>query len=206
MKIHRIEAGALQCNCYLVENAGQAVLIDCGGNGKEVLFACKRLGVSVAAILLTHGHVDHIEGVDAVVSAFDCPVYLHQEDGLCTEDPARNLSTRVYLKPLELRTKAILFGDGEDIDVAGLSFKVLHTPGHTPGSVCFCCEGVLFTGDTLFRDSVGNEFPPYGSFALEIESIRKRLFTLDKDYRCYPGHGDATTLFYEKKNNQYCRF
>lgn len=205
MKIHCLEVGALQCNCYLIEKDDQAVLIDCGGNGEEIFALCERLGVFPSAILLTHGHVDHVEGVDAVVAAYDCPVYLHKEDGDFFENPAYNLSTRVYLKPLVIRANPILFEDGDCIAIGAFSVKVIHTPGHTPGSVCFKIEDVLFTGDTLFRDSVGNEFPPLGSFATEIESIQSRLFTLGDDYTCYPGHGGATSLFYEKQNNQYCR-
>lgn len=204
MRIHCVETGPLQCNCYLVEKSGQAVLIDCGGIGDEILSACKQLDVTVAAILLTHGHVDHIEGVDRVVETYSCPVYLHKEDAPCFESAAHNLSVRVYLKPLTVRALPQLFDDNDILEIAGLSFRVIHTPGHTPGSVCFCCGDVLFTGDTLFQGSVGNEFPPFGNFAQEINSIRTKLFVLDKDYTCYPGHGGITSLLYEKKNNQYC--
>jgi glyoxylase-like metal-dependent hydrolase (beta-lactamase superfamily II) len=205
MKIHRIETGGLQCNCYLLEKDGWAVLIDCAGNGSEILAVCARLNLSIAAILLTHGHIDHIEGIDAVVEKFGCSVYIHKEDATYLKTAAYNLSSRIYMHPITICADAVLFEDQERIEIAGMTFDVIHTPGHTRGSVCFVCEDVLFTGDTLFLESVGNEFPPFGNFEMEIRSIKDRLFVLEEDYVCYPGHGPETSLFHEKKFNLYCR-
>ena len=116
-----------------------------------------------------------------------------------------NLSPQIYRVPVVLTSEAIEFKDKERLKFGSLTFEVIHTPGHTPGSVCFRIEENLFTGDTLFFNSVGNEFPPFGNFALEIESIRNRLFSLENNFLCYPGHGESTTLAYEKINNPYCR-
>lgn len=205
MKLTRLVTGALQCNNYLLENGGEAVLIDCGGSGQEAVLAARQAGVSICALLLTHGHADHIEGVDQVAKAFNCPVYLHVLDGEFLNRPDYNLSQRIYQLPLVVKAKVEPVQDGQVIEAAGLKFKVIHTPGHTPGSVCYQCGDVLFTGDTLFRESIGGDFPPFGDLNTEIDSIRSSLFNLGKDYLCYPGHGEETTLFYEMKNNMYCR-
>lgn len=207
MKVICFEAGMMRSNNYIVVNqeTGEAVLIDCGGTGKEALLAAQQAGVPVTAVLLTHGHADHIEGVDAVVQRFSCPVYLHAFDLEYLKKPDHNLSTRLYGRPLTVDAAAMAVQDGQVIEAAGLAFEVIHTPGHTQGSVCFRCGDTLFTGDTLFRDSIGNEFPPFGDMQTEIRSIRSRLFTLGKDLMCYPGHGEPTGLFYEMKNNMYCR-
>lgn len=206
MNLTCLETGLMRCNNYLLENeeTGEGVLIDCGGDGDEIILAAQRSGLQISAILLTHGHADHIEGLDKVVSAFSCPVYLHKYDLEYLKRSDFNLSMRIYMRPLVIETKAIALEDGEQIEKAGFSFEVIHTPGHTQGSVCFRCGDMIFTGDTLFRDSVGGDFPPFGNLDTEIESIRTRLFTLD-DCVCYPGHGEMTTLSYEMKNNMYCR-
>lgn len=205
MAIHRIQCGALQSNAYLIERQGNAVLIDCGGDGAEILSFATKNKLNIKAILLTHGHIDHVEGVDIVVAQHQCPVYVHEDDLEFLQKSNLNLSARIYSVPLELKTTAIAFKDRERLTVDAMEFEVIHTPGHTPGSVCIRFGEYLFTGDTLFLNSVGNEFPPYGNFSLEIESIRNRLFTLDENFRCYPGHGEPTSLAYEKINNPYCR-
>ncbi len=205
MKIYPITVGALQCNNYLVVEGDRAVLIDCSGDGAQALRFAKELGVAIDAILLTHGHADHIDAVDCVASEFGCPVYIHTADDSFLKRADYNLSTMIYSMPLVVQADAISFGDGEILRFGALSFAVIHTPGHTPGSVCFRCGEVLFTGDTLFRDSIGAIFPPFGDQQLELDSIRMRLYTIEEDMVCYPGHGEQTTLGYEKKNNQYCR-
>lgn len=205
MQIHLIQCGRLQSNCYLIEEGDSAVLIDCGGDGFEILDFAAAKGLKIKAVLLTHGHIDHIEGVDRVVAEHQCPLYIHENDLEYLYNASLNLSPQIYRIPVVLKTTAIAFRDNERLDFGSLNFNIIHTPGHTPGSVCFQIGESLFTGDTLFFNSVGNEFPPFGNFALEIDSIRNRLFSLESDFICYPGHGESTTLVYEKINNPYCR-
>ncbi len=205
MLIHQIQCGRLQSNGYLIEEDGSAVLIDCGGDGSEILELAAAKGLKIKAVLLTHGHIDHIEGADRVIEQYQCPLYVHENDVEFLYNARLNLSPQIYRIPVVLKSAAIAFKDNERLKFDSLNFDVIHTPGHTPGSVCFRIGENLFTGDTLFFNSVGNEFPPYGNFALEIESIRNRLFTLESDLICYPGHGESTTLAYEKINNPYCR-
>ncbi len=205
MKIYPITVGALQCNNYLVTEGDRAILIDCSGDGTQALRLAQELGVTMEAIILTHGHADHIGAVDYVASEFSCPVYIHAEDKIFLKRADYNLSTMIYSMPLVVKADAISFKDGETLRFGTLSFEVIHTPGHTPGSVCLLCRDILFTGDTLFRDSIGAIFPPFGDQQLELDSIRTRLYAIEEDMVCYPGHGEQTTLGYEKKNNQYCR-
>ncbi len=207
MRIVTIETGAMRCNNYLVmnEKTSQGLLIDCGGSGEDLIRAAQKDGVSIEAILLTHGHADHIEGTERVAKKFGCPVYLHELDLDYPKSPECNLSERIYMQPFTYDFSPQPIRDEDVIEAAGLSVKVLHTPGHTLGCVCFQIENLLFTGDTLFRESVGGDFPPFGNLEQELRSIRTRLYTLDADCTCYPGHGAPTTLAHEKMNNLYCR-
>ncbi len=207
MKPICLETGMMRCNNYLLinESVGEALLIDCGGSGEEAVLAAQQSGVRIAAVLLTHGHADHIEGVERVAKQFNCPIYLHRFDEQYPKRPECNLSARIYIKPLTYDFKTVTVEDEDVIEVAGFTVRVIHTPGHTQGSVCYRVGEMLFTGDTLFRDSVGADFPPFGNLETEIESIRSRLFTLGEELVCYPGHGESTTLSYEMKNNMYCR-
>lgn len=207
MRVITVETGAMRCNNYLVinEETNQSLLIDCGGSGEELIRTAQKEGVTIEAIFLTHGHADHIEGTERVAQKFGCPVYLHEADLDYLKRPEYNLSQRIYMKPFTYEFTPASIGDGDCIEAAGLSVKVLHTPGHTLGCVCFQIEDLLFTGDTLFRESVGGDFPPFGNLEQELRSIRTRLYSLDGEWVCYPGHGAPTTLSYEMKNNLYCR-
>ncbi len=207
MKIHCYEVGRLRSNAYLLENeqTKEGILIDCGGEGAHLASLIVQKGIELKGILLTHGHADHIEGVEDLLKAINCPVYIHEDDHPYLLRPEWNHSPDIYNKVIRLDIGAIPLQDGEQLKLAGLSVEVLHTPGHTLGSACFKVENCLFTGDTLFRDTIGGDFPPHGDTELEIHSIRHKLFAIEADLICYPGHGEPTSLDYERKFNMYCR-
>ena len=205
MNLSVIVTGDLESNNYLLTNekTGEGVLIDCGDDGKKILAGIENANVRLKGILLTHGHADHIAAVDEVSGRYSCPVYIHPIDEALLKRALYNLSPQVLGRIVTLQTNAIHLKDR--VDIAGFSFEVIHTPGHTDGSVCFRLGDLLFTGDTLFEGSVGGDFPPFGDLNKEIMSIRTKLFTLETDCVCYPGHGERTSLFHEKENNIFCR-
>ena len=195
LNIRTLPLGAYQTNCYLVwdENSPTCVVIDPGYEPETVLAEAKRLGKEIAAILLTHGHFDHVGGVKDIAAETDCPVYL------CAEE--LSLPPNWTAGPLYYTNT---YGEGDFVAFAGLSFKVLQTPGHTPGSVCLMCENVIFSGDTLVWGGCGRTDLPGGSWATLRTSL-KRLAGLSGDYDVYPGHGDATKLSFERNFNPYLR-
>lgn len=197
-KVVCVPAGALRANSYLVTADGaSAVLIDCGG--EELLAEAERRGLRVAAVLLTHGHFDHIGGC-AAAKRRGIPVgCAAAEERLIAAQPAFAAQLGLRVPPF---APDFTFSGGDSLAYGGLTFRVLATPGHTPGGVCFACGGALFTGDTLFAGSVGRTDLPGGSAAELRESLRM-LFALEGDYTVYPGHDTATTLAYERKYNPF---
>jgi len=195
MNIITLPLGSYQTNCYITwaEGADSCIVIDPGYEPETVFAEVKRLGKTVAAILLTHGHFDHVGGVRWLAMETDCPVYLH---------PAELSLPESFTAGSLLYTQ--LYDEGDVLKLAGLSIQVLHTPGHTPGSVCLLTEDALFSGDTLFMDSCGRTDFPGGS-GTQIRKSLLRLAALEKDYRVFPGHGPATTLAEERKYNPYLR-
>ena len=193
INMKHLALGAYQTNCYLVweEASPTCVVIDPGYEPDTVLDEAKALGKEIAAILLTHGHFDHVGGVREIAAETGCRVYL------CDADLA--MPPQMTAGPLYYTNT---YSEGSFVEEAGLSFKVLHTPGHTPGSVCLLCENTLFSGDTLFWGSCGRTDLPGGSWATIRVSL-KRLADLSGDFDVYPGHGDATTLSFERKMNPY---
>ena len=197
-KVVCVPAGALRANSYLVTADGaSAVLIDCGG--EEPLAEAERRGLRVAAVLLTHGHFDHTGGC-AAAKRRGIPVgCAAAEERLIAAQPAFAAQLGLRVPPF---APDFTFSGGDSLAYGGLTFRVLATPGHTPGGVCFACGGALFTGDTLFAGSVGRTDLPGGSAAELRESLRM-LFALEGDYTVYPGHDTATTLAYERKYNPF---
>ena len=195
INIRTLPLGAYQTNCYLVwgEDSPSCVVIDPGYEPDTILDAVEQLGKTISAILLTHGHFDHVGAVKDLVAETGCSVYLCPED--CSMPPQMTDGSLYYTNS---------YTEGDFVEASGLSFKVLHTPGHTPGSVCLMCENVIFSGDTLFWGSCGRTDLPGGDWATILASLR-RLANLTGDYDVYPGHGNATTLAFERKMNPYLR-
>ena len=195
MNILTLPLGSYQTNCYIVWEDGRdaCIVIDPGYEPETVLMETSRLGKTIAGILLTHGHFDHVGGVRFLAQRLECPIYIHEKELTLPENFTDGplVFTRHY-------------GEGDVVELAGLSLKVLHTPGHTPGSVCLVAEDTIFSGDTLFMDSCGRTDFPGGDNALMRKSLR-RLADLDGDYQVLPGHGPATRLSEERKFNPYLR-
>lgn len=200
--IHTLTLGDYQTNTYIVTGNGKTcAIIDPGFEPDTILAQVKTLGLTVDAILLTHGHFDHVGGVEQIVAATGCELWMAKPDWAIPGTPMNR-----YLYPLASTdfTDVLFCGDGERIIAGGLAFIVLSTPGHTSGSVCFLCEDTLFSGDTLFAGSCGRTDLPGGDSGAMAHSL-KRLAKLDRPFTVYPGHGCATTLGQEKLTNPYLR-
>ncbi len=203
MKIIQRVTGPVSVNTYLVinEQTGECVLVDPGGNAGELEAVMAEEGAQLKAILLTHGHFDHI-GACAFFQRKGVPVYIHQSDAgmLCS---AANLGAAMGCPVEPLHADFELKG-GETLELAGMKFQVLHTPGHTRGGVCYVAERTIFSGDTLFCESVGRTDFPGGSAKELLHSIREKLFSLEGNYRVLPGHEESTDLDWERVRNPYC--
>ena len=201
MDIERIVVGLLQVNCYLVSNpaAGACLVIDPGDNATDVTAKIRNRDLEPVGILLTHAHVDHIRAVGALSRTFDIPVMLNAADGDLYRSPDNALAPWAPAATDLPETGTVR----DDLD--GLSFTVIHTPGHTPGGVCyyFPAAGALFSGDTLFRESIGRTDLPGGNHSQLIESIRRNLLPLPGETRVLPGHGPETTIRDEADKNPY---
>lgn len=188
--------------CYIVaDDHGAAAVIDPGADAAAIRRTLAAHRLTLSAILLTHAHFDHIGAVDALLDGTAVPLYCHREDIPALRDPAANLSA-FFGESLCLAATATPVADGDTVTVGELTFTVLHTPGHTPGSVCYAAGDHLFSGDTLFCESVGRmDFP--GGDARAMRQSLSRLLATEGDARVYPGHGEETTLSHERQYNPY---
>lgn len=193
MNILTLTLGPLATNCYLVwaDGSADAVVIDPAANAKKLLEALQTRGLGVKTIFLTHAHFDHIGALKTLRAATNAAVYVGEAD---KDDPSRMCH--------DLLTYTDTYQEGDCIEAAGLSFHVLSTPGHTPGSVCLLCEDALFSGDTLFAGSYGRTDFPGGSSA-QMRTSLKRLAALPPQTRVLPGHGSGSTIAVELRTNPY---
>ena len=208
-------AGMLACNCYVLapHKGADAIVVD---PGQRAFGPLRRIldenRLTPAAVLLTHGHIDHIWSAQKVADTFGCPVFIHPEDRFMLSDPIRGFGPRIgqiALGALFREPKQVveLDGDGEILDLGGVAVTVDHTPGHTRGSVVFGVSHgdapIAFTGDTLFKQSVGRTDLPGGSGRDLLGSILTKLLGLDDDTRVLPGHGESTTIGLERRTNPF---
>lgn len=205
MKVTRITGGLLPTNCYLLTDdvTGATAVIDPGFEDQELTDAVYALGTeNVKAILLTHGHFDHIIGVNKLKNLTNAKIYIYSDDTQFTTDNSLNLAFMAMPLEMEAFTADVVLDDGDIIELGSLKITVMHTPGHTIGSCCYLVENAIFTGDTLMKCSCGRTDFPTGSYPQMLDSLKK-IENLDANYHVYPGHECETTLDYERKNNPY---
>lgn len=197
MIVKIIIAGIYEENCYIVmdESTKEAVVLDPGGSEEKLERELLSLGAKVKYILLTHGHFDHVGAVDYLVEKFNAPVYVNKLDEEYMEQDRTVFGS--------VKKVDGYLNDGDVLDFADTTIKVIYTPGHTKGGVCLLIDDKLFTGDTLFQGSIGRSDFIGGSFAELINSIKTKLLVLDKNTEVYPGHGPMSTIGYEYNNNPF---
>lgn len=211
LKIETLVVGELEANCYIVSCLNESVVIDPGGEAERILMELKRSRLSLRYIINTHGHIDHTAANLKLSKATAAPVLIHKDDVRYLKDPILSLSLPLGHQDTVGPPDRML-EDGEIIRMAGLRLEVIHTPGHTPGGIVLSLYEsekddpvCLFTGDTLFKNGIGRTDLPGGSYQRLIESIRDRLFILPDKTIIYPGHGPASSISYERRNNPFLK-
>jgi len=210
MKIDRLILGAYETNCYVLRNSDASkdcLVIDPGLRAEELIAFLGEHTLNPTAIALTHGHADHIAGVTLLRTSFPrVKVYIHKLDADMLTQPERNLSVlageRIRSDPADM-----LVEEQSVVEQADVRLEVLHTPGHTPGGICLYArdEGVVFTNDTLFAESIGRADFPGGNMSELLQSIRQKLLALPDHTKVYPGHGPITTIAQEKAHNPFLK-
>ena len=206
MKIEYITNFETDENCYFCyDDENKGFIVDPGCDADEIMSFIEKKNLKITHILLTHCHYDHILGLEAirkvtgalVVSSFNC--------NLNIQNPSVNLSGVFFENKIIAEPADILLSDGDILKVGKITVKAIETPGHTNGGLCFLAENILFSGDTLFLRSVGRSDFPTGDAQILEKSIKEKLYTLDDDIIVYPGHGNETKIYYEKRYNMYVK-
>lgn len=204
MKIIVMTTSGYGTNCYIVfsEKTKKGIIVDPGGEASRILDIVEENNIDVQSIILTHGHGDHIGGVEEVKSALNIPVLAHKDEVELLGDGGLNYSSSMSFGAIEMKADVLLV-DGEEIDYDGFKVKVIHTPGHTEGGISLIIGNVIISGDTLFAGSIGRTDFPGGDYNTIIESIKEKLLVYPDDYQVLPGHGPATTILKERKTNPF---
>ena len=206
MKVGKFVLGPVATNCYIGinEETKECFIVDPATCPPEFVSYIKNAGLTVKAVLLTHGHFDHIMGLDALLKEFPVPVYAHEAERDVLESEQLNSSASMLRQPYSF-SGADYVTNRQELRIAGFEILVIYTPGHTIGGCCYYIEKekTLFSGDTLFHGSVGRTDLPTGSMGQLVSSVRDRLFVLPDDTQVYPGHMEETTIGYEKRYNPF---
>ena len=206
MKVGKFVLGPVATNCYIGinEETKECFIVDPATCPPEFVSYIKNAGLTVKAVLLTHGHFDHIMGLDALLKEFSVPVYAHEAEREVLESEQLNSSASMLGQPYSF-SGADYVTNRQELRIAGFEILVIYTPGHTIGGCCYYIEKekALFSGDTLFHGSVGRTDLPTGSMGQLVSSVRDRLFVLPDDTQVYPGHMEETTIGYEKRYNPF---
>ena len=206
MIIEKLEVGPFVSNCYIVgaESDKEGMIIDPGAEANKILQRVEDLGLEVKLIVLTHAHIDHIGAVKEVKEATNAEVAIHTDDAKSLQ--ARSPLSAVFGLSFQAPPPPDrLLKGGDSIDIGDLHFLVLHTPGHSPGGICFLGEGVVFSGDTLFNFGIGRTDMPGGSYSQLMNGIHTKLMVLPDNTVVYPGHGPETTIGTERNWNPFLR-
>ena len=205
MKIIKLEVGNLGANCYILycEKTLKGAVIDPGGNANDIINVINRENIKIVYIINTHGHADHIAANDKIKEYTGAAVLIHKDDANMLTSSQGNLS--VYIGDnLICQAADGLLTDGEVINVGEIQVHVIHTPGHTPGGICLKANNeVVFSGDTLFQQSIGRTDFPGGSFKQLMHSVKEKLFILADSIKVLPGHGGETTIGDERHTNPF---
>lgn len=206
MLIETLVVGMIQANCFIVadEATKKAIIIDPGGDAPVIARRVKQQGLDVVAVLATHGHFDHVEGLSGVKAATGAPIMVHPLD-LPLIRNMKNQGALFGLNVGDAPPPDRELADGDEIAFGNLTAKVIHTPGHSQGSVCFLVDGHLFAGDLLFAGSIGRTDLAGGDYDTLISSVEKKIFTLPQETVVHPGHGPDTSVGREKRTNPFFR-
>lgn len=204
-KLNTLVLGMVETNCYILSNVDtkEAIVIDPSDSAPSIIKVLQENDLVCKAILLTHGHFDHIMAASELVAATGAKIYAHEAEAALLADPMLNASKRLH-RECTLAADVCL-KDGETLEIAGFTIKVIHTPGHTAGGVCYYLvdNDIMFSGDTLFLEDIGRSDLPTGNGIQLVESIMEKLMPLKDDIIVYPGHDKPTTIGYEREHNMY---